>query len=106
MANLVKGFGRRPGTAGGVPRGRRTKAAHVRTRGGWLDYGDLTEQVGLVAAPGGGILPLVVIITALRAVFEVSFELNWLLPEMDFGTPCVAGAANLAGCTAPAIVRS
>ncbi len=76
MTEKVKGFGCRPGTAGGAPSGRRSKAAHVRTRGGWLDYGDLTKRVGLVAAPGGRILPLVVIVTALRPVFEVSFELN------------------------------
>lgn len=76
MTDMVKGFGCRPGTAGGVPRGRRSKAAHVRTRGGWLDYGDLRRRVGLVAAPGGGILPLTVMVAASRPVFEVPFEQN------------------------------
>lgn len=76
MADMVKGFGRRPGTVGGAPRGRRSKAAHVRTRGGWLDYGDLPRGVGLVAAPGGRILPLTVIAAVSRPVFEVPFERN------------------------------
>ena len=76
MTNRVTGFGRRPGTAGVAPRGRRSKAFHVRTRGGWLDYGDLTKWLGLVAAPGGRILLRIVIVTASHPVFEVPFEMN------------------------------
>ena len=76
MTVMVKGFGRRPGTAVGALRGRRSKAAHVRTRGGWLDYGDLPRGVGLVAAPGGSILSLTVIVAVSRPVFEVPFERN------------------------------